>query len=157
MLGTSTLPWPRKGEIDMMEMGHSEAARREWFAHNENLNDDAGATDTSIPAPAMNQFTGSNLINFSEAACVPGNETCAASAAYKTDNAYFSNQSFANRFVTYRMYWTPEMIRFTVEDDGVEHDMFAEPQILDESRDAFRAPFFLIMNMAVGGLSLIHI
>ena len=151
MLGTSTLPWPRKGEIDMMEMGHREAARREWFEFNENPNDDAGATDTSIPAPALNNFTGSNLINYAEAACVPGNETCAASAAYQSDNAYVSNTSFANRFVTYRMYWTPEMIRFTVEDNGAEHDMFSEPQILDETRDAFREPFFLLMNMAVGG------
>lgn len=151
MLGTSTLSWPRKGEIDMMEMGHREAARREWFEFNENPNDDAGANDTNIAAPSINNFTGSNLINYAEAACVPGNETCAASAAYQNDNAYVSDTSFANRFVTYRMYWTPEMIRFTVEDNGMEHDMFSQPQLLDETRDAFREPFFLLMNMAVGG------
>lgn len=145
MLGTTTLPWPNKGEIDMMEMGHRVEARQEWLAHNDNPNDDA------TTPPPINNFTGSNLIFYADAACSSGNPTCAASTAYQTDNAHVSNTSLADRFVTYRTYWTPNSIRFTVEDNGVEHDMYQAPfQISDESA-AFREPFYLLMNMAIGG------
>ena len=115
MLGTSTLPWPRKGEIDMMEMGHRTEARLEWYAHNDDPSDD-GRTDP----PPINNFTGANAISYEEQACVPGNETCAASTAWQTDNAYVSTVPLNDRFVTYRTYWTPESLRFTVIDNGVE-------------------------------------
>ncbi len=145
MLGTTTLPWPNKGEIDMMEMGHRIEARQEWLLHNNNPNDD------SISPPEINNFTGSNLIFYADAACNSGNPTCAASIAYQTDNAHVSNNSLANRFVTYRTYWTPDTIRFTVEEDGVEHDMYEAPFDISEDSAAFREPFYLLMNMAVGG------
>lgn len=145
MLGTTTLPWPNKGEIDMMEMGHRLEARQEWLNHNDDPNDDNGTP------PAINNFTGSNLIFYADAACNSGNPSCAASTAYQTDNAHVSNTSLTDRFVTYRTYWTPESIRFTVEDNGVEYDMYQAPfQISDESA-AFREPFYLLMNMAIGG------
>lgn len=145
MLGTSTLPWPRKGEIDMMEMGHRTEARLEWYAHNNDPSDD-GRSDP----PPINNFTGANAISYEEQACVPGNETCAASTAWQSDNAYVSTVPLNDRFVTYRTYWTPESLRFTVIDNGVEHDMYEEPITLSDE-GPFRAPFYLIMNMAIGG------
>ena len=88
MLGTSPQSWPRKGEIDIMEMGHKASSRAA-----------AGS-----PTPAIDNFTGSNVITWQQAACVTGNESCAASTAWQTKNWYTPNQSLANRFVIYRFY-----------------------------------------------------
>lgn len=145
MLGTSTLPWPNKGEIDMMEMGHRLQDREEWLGRNNSPNDDAG------PAPRMNSFTGANTFHYSPDACNEFNLSCAANAAWQTDNAYASTTPMAERFVVYRTYWTPEYIRFTVEDNGVEQALFQNPLTLSEDTKAFREPFFFLMNMAVGG------
>ena len=137
MLGTSTLPWPRKGEVDMMEMGHS------FFQRNRQ----------GHPEASVNEYVGSNVIFFAEAACVPGNETCAASAAYEVaDNKpYVADTPMNDRFLTYRTYWTETNIRFTVEDNGVERDLYEEPFTITEESNAFQAPFFLLLNLAVGG------
>lgn len=145
MLGTSTLPWPNKGEIDMMEMGHRVEDRQEWLARNNNPSDDNG------PAPRMNSFTGANTFHYSPLACNEGNLSCAANGAWQTDNAYASSIPLAERFVVYRTYWTPEYIRFAVVDNGVEQALFQQPLILSEDTKAFREPFFFLMNMAVGG------
>jgi len=146
MLGTSNLSWPSKGEIDIMEMGNRIENREEWLMLNQDPNDDNG------PPPGINSFTGSNLFFFSEDACNEFNLSCAANLAYKNDNAYASVTPLNDRFVIYRTYWTPEQIRFTVEDNGVEHDMFQQPfEIGGPDTLAFREPFFLLMNLAVGG------
>ena len=146
MLGTSTLPWPNKGEIDMMEMGNRVEDREAWLSRNINPNDDAG------PIPDINSFTGSNLFFFAEAACNEFNLSCAANVAFENDNAYESTTPMNDRFVIYRTYWTPEYIRFTVEDEGQEQALFQnEFPITSEETSAFRQPFFLLMNLAVGG------
>src|SRR5206468_7667733 len=72
MLGTSPQTWPRNGEIDIMEMGHTAAAR------------------AAAGNPSGNNFVGSNVITWQQAACVPGNESCAASTAWQTKNYYVS-------------------------------------------------------------------
>jgi len=131
MLGTSAQAWPRKGEIDIMEMGHKAS---EW---------------SQSGAPSANHFVGSNIITWNQAACVPGNETCAASTAWKTKNWYVPATPLVNRFVKYRLYWTDTEMRFTVEDNGVEHDMYDKP--LPVNSDALKAPFYLLLNLAVGG------
>ena len=38
-----------------------------------------------------------------------------------------------------------------VVDDGVEHDLYETPFTIDEESDEFRAPFYLIANLAIGG------
>ena len=136
MLGTSTADWPAKGEIDMMEMGQSQAGR----------------SDAGFPDAPSNNYTGSNLIFYADAACSAGNPTCAASVAYQTDNAHVSATPLTNRFVTYRTYWTEDEIRFTVEDNGVEYDMYDNPFPISAESSEFNAPFYLLMNLAVGGL-----
>ncbi len=133
LLGTSPQTWPRNGEIDIMEMGHKAASRAA-----------AGS-----PTPSVDQFTASNVITFQQAACVPGNESCAASTAWNTDAWHVSNTSLANRFVTYRLYWTDTQMRFSVVDNGVEHNMYSQP--LPVNSPALQAPFYLLLNMAVGG------
>jgi len=145
MLGANGLPWPRRGEIDIMEMGQSVEQRRDWLLFNENPNDN---NDTP---PAINYYTGSNLIFFADAACNEFNPTCAASVAFQNDNAYVSDRPLSERFITYRTYWTPETIRFTVEDNGVEHDLYQQPFTISDESSEFREPFYLLMNMAVGG------
>ncbi|OHU88155.1 MULTISPECIES: glycoside hydrolase family 16 protein [Pseudoalteromonas] len=135
MLGTSTASWPAKGEIDIMEMGQSEQAR----------------IDAGFPNADIDSYTGSNLIFYSDAACNSANPTCAASVAWQTDNAHLSTMPLTDRFVTYRLYWTDTTIRFTVEDQGIEYAMFDQPFTISEESDEFQAPFYLLMNLAVGG------
>ena len=131
LLGTSPQVWPRKGEIDIAELGHKSSA---WAA--------AGA-------PGPDYFVGANVITWAQAACVPGNESCAASTAWQTKNWYKPTTSFANRFVKYRFYWTESQMRFTVVDNDGEHDMYDQP--LPVNTDALRAPYYFLLNLAVGG------
>lgn len=131
LLGVSPQTWPRNGEIDMMEMGHKAAVRAEGGA------------------PSSNHFVGANVITWQQAACVPGNESCAASTAWQTDNWHVPATSLANRFVTYRFYWTESEMRFSVVDNGVEHNLYNAPLPVNSS--ALQAPFYLLLNMAVGG------
>ena len=137
MLGTSTLPWPRKGEVDMMEMGHR-AAERERQGY---------------PGSDLNSYVGANAIFYAEGACSTANPTCAASIAYDLgyNNPYVASTPMNDRFVTYRTYWTSEEMRFTVVDNGIEYDLYAGPMGLSGDTSVFQAPFFLLMNLAVGG------
>lgn len=130
MLGTSPQAWPRKGEIDIMEQG--------------------GRQPAGLPPISPDQFVGSNVITFADAACVPGNETCAASTAWQTKNWVTPSRSLANRFVTYRLYWTDTQMRFSLVDNGREYDMYKAP-ISTVGSPALQAPFYLLLNMAVGG------
>jgi len=131
LLGTTAQSWPTKGEIDMMEMGHKQAS---WSA--------AGAS-------SPNNFVGSNVITYQQSACVPGNESCAASTAWQTKSWYVAPTSLANRFVKYRLYWTDTEMRFTIIDNGVERDMYDKP--LPVNSAALQKPFYLLLNLAVGG------
>ncbi len=131
MLGTSLQTWPRNGEIDIMEMGHKASVR------------------AAAGSPSANNFVGSNVITWQQAACVPGNESCAASTAWQTKNWYVPTTSLANRFVTYRLYWTESEMRFTTVDNGVERNMYDAP--LPVNSTALQAPFYLLLNLAVGG------
>jgi beta-glucanase (GH16 family) len=133
MLGTSPQVWPRKGEIDIMEMGAQAAGRAA-----------AGS-----PTPPASNFVGSNVITYQTTACVPGNESCAASTAWQTKNWYASKTPLSNKFVTYRLYWTESAMRFTVSDELGEHDLYDNP--LPVNSPALKAPFFLLFNLAVGG------
>jgi CxxC motif-containing protein (DUF1111 family)/beta-glucanase (GH16 family) len=135
MLGTSTASWPSKGEIDMMEMGQSATAR----------------SDAGFPDALPNHYVGSNLIFYTELACSDGNPSCAASTAWQTDNAYVSDSPLSNRFVIYRTYWTDTEIRFTIEDNGIETDLYDSPFLISDESDEFKAPFYLLFNLAVGG------
>ena len=136
LLGTSTASWPAKGEIDMMEMGHSLQAR----------------SDAGFPNAPINNYVGSNLIFYADAACSEGNPTCAASTAWQNDNAHVADTPLTNRFVIYRTYWTDSTIRFTVEENGQEIDLYDQPFSISEESNEFQAPFYLLLNMAVGGL-----
>jgi len=131
MLGVSPQTWPRNGEIDIMEMGHRASSR------------------AAAGNPGINNYTGSNVITWQQAACVPGNESCAASTAWQTKSWYVAPTSLANRFVTYRLYWLDTEMRFSIADNGVERNMYDGP--LAANSTALQAPFYLLLNMAVGG------
>ena len=131
LLGTSAQSWPRNGEIDIMEMGHKASSR------------------SAAGSPPANNFVGANVITYQQAACVPGNESCAASTAWQTKNWYVSSTPLVNRFVTYRLYWDESQMRFTVVDGGIERNLYDAP--LPVNSTALQAPFYLLLNMAVGG------
>ncbi|GAB2526784.1 di-heme oxidoredictase family protein [Microbulbifer agarilyticus] len=135
LLGTSSATWPANGEIDMMEMGHRAQAM----------------IDAGHPGADVDSYVGSNAIFYAEAACNEGNPTCAASTAWQTDNAYVADSPLADRFVIYRTYWTDTEMRFTVVDNGVEQDLYAAPISIGEGMEEFQAPFYLLLNLAVGG------
>ncbi len=132
LLGTANLTWPAKGEIDMMEMGHRDAD----IAHqgHEGTNQDF--------------YVGANAIFATEDGGV-------GSIAYDVNynKPYVASTSMANRFMTYRLYWEPTELRLTVVDNGVEHDLYEGPLPLnsDSVTSIFQKPFFLLMNLAVGG------
>ncbi len=147
MLGTSNWDWPRKGEIDIMEMGGKKVFRDLHDSHN---------GGNGLNNSTVNQTVGANAIFYSPDAVTPENPTGAASIAWDPDDDYvrpYYNYSpgLAERFLTYRTYWDENSLRMTVIDNNVEHDLFATPFTIDDDSDEFRHPFYLIANMAIGG------
>ena len=131
--------WPKSGEIDLMEMGQKKSSR----------------TQQGYPNSSANQYVGSNIIWYSSAACVTGNETCAAAIAgdVNYNNPYVSSDNLNERFQVYRLYWNKNHIRLTVQDKGNEHNLYTAPfgTTSNELRNAFNQDFFMILNLAVGG------
>ncbi|WP_051477532.1 Ig-like domain-containing protein [Aquimarina pacifica] len=132
LLGTANLTWPSKGEIDMMEMGHA-AAERERLG---------------FPNSDVNSYVGANAIFANEDGSV-------GSIAYDVNynQPYLADTPITNRFVTYRLYWEPTQMRYTIVDNGVEYDLYAAPLPIDPDgvTGVFSRPFYLLLNLAVGG------
>ncbi|MDZ4121885.1 MAG: glycoside hydrolase family 16 protein, partial [Candidatus Cloacimonadaceae bacterium] len=147
MLGTANYAWPRKGEIDIMEMGFNQAFRN----LHDNHNGGNGQNNTSV-----NQMVGANAIFYSDAAVTPQNPSGAASLAWDPADEYcrpYYNYSpgLTERFLVYRVYWDQESLRFTVIDNGIEYDLFTEPFAIDDESAEFQEPFHLVANLAIGG------
>lgn len=140
-LGNNRDSWPRKGEIDILEAGYPNDAHPQY------------------PNSNSNNFVSANTFHYVAAACVEGNLSCAANRNWQPGPITSSSQrlggavvpSLSDRFAIYRLYWTPTQMRMTVSLDGVEHDMWRQIDISDAGSAAFRQPYFLIFNMAVGG------
>ncbi|MFY0675322.1 MAG: T9SS type A sorting domain-containing protein [Bacteroidia bacterium] len=147
MLGTTNLGWPGKGELDIMEMGHSKNFRNLHDTHN-----GGSGKDNST----VNQMIAANAIFYSESSINNNNPTGAASIAYDPDDEYcrpYYNQEkgLVNRFITCRMYWDKDSIRFTIIDDEKEMDLYDTPFHIDEESSEFHEPFYIIANLAIGG------
>ena len=148
LLGTSNYTWPRNGELDMMEMGSRQSFRDLHDEHNGGN----GLNNSNV-----NQVVGANAIFYSDDAVTPDNPSGAASISWDPDDddcrPYYNYENSLNdRFVIYRIYWDNESIRFTIIDDEVEYDLYEEPMQINEESDEFQNPFYLIANLAVGGL-----
>ena len=147
LLGTSNYSWPRKGELDMMEMGHTQAFRDLHDAHNGGNN---------LDNSTVNQVVGANAIFYSDEAVTPANPSGASSISWDPEDEYCRpyynyDSPLVNRFVTYRTYWDENSIRFTVIDNNVEYDLYTNPFPIDSLSDEFQKPFYLITNLAIGG------
>jgi len=147
MLGTANYAWPRSGEMDMMEMGSQQAFRDLHDEHN---------GGNGLNNSTVNQVIGANAIFFSEDAINPGNPSGAASISWDPDDEYCRpyynyNNPLNDRFLIYRLYWDENSLRFTVTDNGVEHDLYTDPFPIDSISDEFQKPFYLIANLAIGG------
>lgn len=145
--GTANYAWPRNGEIDMMEMGHT----KEFRDLHDDHNGGNGQNNSTV-----NQMACANAIFFSEDAITPENPSGAASLSWDPEDEfcrpyYNYSPSLTQRFLIYRTYWDEESLRFTVEDNGVEYDLFTEPFYIDSVSAEFQQPFYLIANFAVGG------
>lgn len=148
LLGTSNYTWPRNGELDMMEMG----SRQSFRDLHDNHNGGNGLNNSNV-----NQVVGANAIFYSDDAVTPDNPSGAASISWDPDDdncrPYYNYENSLNdRFVIYRIYWDSESIRFTIIDDEIEYDLYEEPMQINEESDEFQNPFYLIANLAVGGL-----
>ena len=129
--------WPFSGEMDMMEMGHNSGFRAEQefgFANENNL-------------------VGANLIFYDTEACSDQNPTCAASIAFDKyyNELYYDPSNLTDRFLTYRLYWDENYIRFTVEDQSTVQNLYTSPFPIGDRSSAFTKPFYLLLNLAVGG------
>lgn len=147
MLGTANYAWPRNGEIDLMEMGGHQTDRDLHDTHNGGNGLDNTTVDQSVSA---------NALFYTDAAVNPGNPSGAASLSYDPDDEYARpyysyDPDLTDRFLTYRLYWDDTSLRWTVVDDGVEYDLFAEPFTIDAESAEFQAPYYLIANLAIGG------
>jgi beta-glucanase (GH16 family) len=147
MLGTANYAWPRKGEIDIMEMGFNQAFRNLHDGHNGGN----GNNNSTV-----NQMVGANALYYSDAAVNPDNPSGAASLAWDPDDVfcrpyYNYDPGITDRYLIYRVYWDPSSLRFTVTDNGIEYDLFAEPFTIDEESAEFQEPFHLVANLAIGG------
>ncbi|HPF34847.1 MAG TPA: family 16 glycosylhydrolase [Candidatus Krumholzibacteria bacterium] len=147
MLGTANYGWPRNGEIDLMEMGGHQTDRDLHDTHNGGNGLDNTTVDQSVSA---------NALFYTDDAVNPGNPSGAASLSYDPTDVYARpyysyDPDLTDRFLIYRVYWDENSLRWTVEDQGVEHDLFAEPFTIDEESAEFRSPFYLIANLAIGG------
>ncbi|MBC8367946.1 T9SS type A sorting domain-containing protein [bacterium] len=147
LLGMANYAWPRCGEFDMMEMGSKQSFRDLHDTHNGG-NGQNNAT--------VNQCVGANAIFYSDDAVSPENPSGAASISWDPDDLYCRpyynyDDTLVGRFLSYRLYWDDSSFRFTVIDDEVEYDLYETPFTLDEESDEFLSPFYLIVNLAVGG------
>ncbi len=132
LLGTSNLAWPAKGEIDIMEMGFSQEGRNQQLEPNSTTNNYVGA-NAFFPIPGGG----------------------AGNIAFDVDynQPYVASTPLNDRFVTYRIYWEPTQIRFTVIDGGAEYELYTDPLPIDPEgvTAAFSRPFYMLLNLAVGG------
>tara|TARA_B100001123_G_C15268161_1_gene1009240 strand:- start:230 stop:1873 length:1644 start_codon:yes stop_codon:yes gene_type:complete len=147
LLGISNLNWPYCGELDMMEMGSLQDFRD---LHDE-YNGGNGSDNSTV-----NQVVGANAIFYADEAVTSENPSGAASISWDPDGdycrPYYNYNNLNDRFITYRIYWDSDSIRFTVIDDSVEFDFYTEPFPIDSISAEFQEPFYLIANLAIGGL-----
>ncbi|HER43574.1 MAG TPA: T9SS type A sorting domain-containing protein, partial [Candidatus Eisenbacteria bacterium] len=148
LLGNANYAWPRCGELDMMEMGTTQAFRDLHDGHN-----GGNGLDNST----VNESVSANAIFYSDDAVTPENPSGAASISWDPDDdycrPYYSyTPGLVERFLTYRMYWDQDSLRFTVIDDEVEYDLYEYALSISEVSDEFTRPFYLIANLAIGGV-----
>ena len=138
MLGTTTATWPNSGEVDLMEMGGSQAFRNRHDTHN-----GGNGLDNST----VNQMVGANIIYYNG-----GTVSIADDPADVFNRPYYNYANpFAGRFLIYRVYWDASSMRFTVVDNGIEHDLYTQPYTLGVEAQELREPFYLLANLAIGG------
>ena len=126
-------------------MGGRQSFRDQHDAHNGG----DGLHDSNV-----NEIVGANVIY--DAATGPGNASgtvsIASDPADTLDRPYYNYASpLAGRFVVYRMYWDSLSIRYTIVDNGVEHDLYTHPFLTAAAGQTFRKPFYLLVNLALGG------
>jgi beta-glucanase (GH16 family) len=130
MLGAnhSQIGWPYSGEIDIV--------------------DTIGGTRDGIPQDGMivhNMYWNGNGANPSQ----PYSPTAInrnGSAEYRI-NASNEGETFSNKFHVFSLIWDENTIQFQV--DGV--NSIAPISLLGALADTYRNPFYLILNVAVGG------
>lgn len=139
MLGTANVGWPGSGEVDLMEMGAGKAFRDLHDTHN---------GGNGLNNATVNQMVGSNAIWQGAS----GTASTANDPTDVYDRPYYNySPGLTARFLIYRCYWDQNSMRFTVVDNGVEHDLYASPFVFGADAEEFRQPFYFIANMAIGG------
>jgi beta-glucanase (GH16 family) len=114
-------PWPKCGEVDILEMGMAEGIA-------------AGTQNKKHSAGAFWDYMGTTA-----------NYYLQVDAAVNLNNDYH----------LFKLSWTPTMM--TAYLDGTEFWAMDISTIIENSLEEFHRPFYVIMNMAVGGENFVHI
>jgi beta-glucanase (GH16 family) len=139
MLGTANIGWPGSGEVDLMEMGAGKAFRDLHDTHN---------GGNGLNNSTVNQMVGANAIWQGTS----GTASLAYDPTDTYDRPYYNySPGLTGRFLIYRVYWDENSMRFSVVDNGVERDLYAQPFVFGADADEFRQPFYLLANLAIGG------
>jgi beta-glucanase (GH16 family) len=83
------------------------------------------------------------------AATVHGPRVSDPATQWQVTHTVVSPTSFADDFHLYSLEWTPSSLTFSV--DGVAHLTVARADLPPDSRWVFDKPFYLVLNLAVGG------
>jgi beta-glucanase (GH16 family) len=83
------------------------------------------------------------------AATVHGPRVSAPSTQWQVSHSVVSPTSFADGFHTYALVWTETTLTFFI--DGVAHLTVDHADLPPDSRWVFDKPFYLVINLAVGG------
>jgi beta-glucanase (GH16 family) len=106
------IPWPKCGEIDIMEYVS-------WSEDNVHF---------TVHSEANNHMKGNHL-----------------------NSGAISHPTIDEAFHTYGFSWTPDRIEFFIDDPSVVQYSVDRPDSANQDNWPFDSPFFLILNIAVGG------
>jgi beta-glucanase (GH16 family) len=135
MLGTnhSQIGWPYSGEIDIFDtIGgvKNDIPQEDMIVNNMYWNGTGSNPDTSAYAPVNIALNGSGEVRIDP------------------DNPSNDGVTFSNKFHTFSLVWDEDKIEFQLDGETTKEVNLDDGSVL---ADTYRNPFYLILNVAIGG------